>query len=410
MTKLSQFNGYINDKNDIIVYNLNKNSCIRFKNIRDIEKVKRVLLHNEVFDFKKYGFIVDVNESLLCRENYMKIREDDSKIMVNIVMTYDCNCECTYCFEKIDSEKINYKHDISELDKIIQYINKISYNKDLYINYFGGEPLLNYPDIFYIHDNLQGNKKLFENITTNGTLISKDLSKHLISRGIKSYQITLDGPENIHNMRRPLKNGKSSWKYTIKGLLNLLEIDDDINLNIRINVDENNYKKLKSIIDEIPTKITEYKNTNIYLSPVFGNSKYNSDEILKKRANMIIELWKLIDKEKLSIKKSLPRFSPCTKDSLFGSFYIDLQSNIYSCGADLGNYKRIEGNLDKRNYIFEKRKSYFPDACYNCMFFYKCMGGCNYEKEACNIHCQYQYLKKIYDYYFAHIKRDKEDL
>lgn len=142
-----------------------------------LKKVKRVLLHNEVFDFKKYGFIVDVNESLLCRENYMKIREDDSKIMVNIVMTYDCNCECTYCFEKIDSAKINYNHDISELDKIIQYINKISYNKDLYINYFGGEPLLNYPDIFYIHDNLQGNKKLFENITTNGTMISKDLSK-----------------------------------------------------------------------------------------------------------------------------------------------------------------------------------------------------------------------------------------
>lgn len=92
-----------------------------------------------------------------------------------------------------------------------------------------------------------------------GPWLVKIYLKYLISRGIKSYQITLDGSENIHNMRRPLKNGKSSWKYTIKGLLNLLEIDDDINLNIRINIDENNYKELKSIIDEIPNKIIEYK-------------------------------------------------------------------------------------------------------------------------------------------------------
>lgn len=403
MKKLSQFNGYIKDHEDTIVYNVKTKASLRFQNI-SVDDVKQYILNDESFDYIKYGLITYNDEIMETRSNYNKIRLDESNIMVNLVITYDCNCACKYCFENL--ENIELKKD-NRIDDVICYINKISKGKDLYINYFGGEPLLDYQKIVYIQRNLKGQKNVFSHITTNGTLIESIDVEQILSLGINNFQITIDGDECTHNERRPLKENKNlSWKRTIEGILALLKNPLTTMINIRINIDESNYKNVGHIFRALPEKLRNNNKINFYISPVFGNSIRSSSVTLKSRSNMIKELWGCIKAENLPIDITLPKFSPCTKDNLKGSFYIDLSGNIYSCGADIGIHCRAEGVFEQRNKNFYDRASkQHSTNCYSCTFFYECMGGCDYEKKTNHIHCQYHYFKELYDYYFLNIAR-----
>ncbi len=48
-------------------------------------------------------------------------------------------------------------------------------------------------------------------LITNGTLLTEGIFNELMRYNLQSIQVTIDGPPEIHNKRRPMKGGGPSF-------------------------------------------------------------------------------------------------------------------------------------------------------------------------------------------------------
>lgn len=136
----------------------------------------------------------------------------------DILITTNCNMACKYCFEK---DKI-----IENMDEklILEYY---SHNPCTSTFPFGGEPLLKLDLLLKIIDSVRTNRNIpkrrmdelirkLKTIITNGTLIKNNIEK------IKEYdlemQISMDGPQIIHNSNRIFPNGKGTYDKCIEAV------------------------------------------------------------------------------------------------------------------------------------------------------------------------------------------------
>ena len=124
-------------------------------------------------------------------------------------------------------------------NSIINYLKKqITEHglESLSLTWYGGEPLLEKNRIKSLGTKI--NKlglTFFDNdIVTNGYLLNKENFKLLEDVGITNVQVTLDGLQETHDKRRPLKNGKGTFLKIIKNL------DDYFNSNLKETLPINN--------------------------------------------------------------------------------------------------------------------------------------------------------------------------
>ncbi|GAA0106759.1 radical SAM protein [Paraclostridium sordellii] len=150
-----------------------------------------------------------------------------------IEMTERCNLRCKYCIynEGECGFRTFGKKDIT-FDTVKKAIDlmALSTEEEVYISFYGGEPLLKFDlikqSIEYCNEKLS-NKKIAYNMTTNATLITEEIANYLA--GLENYYttISLDGPELIHNKNRVFADGTGSFEKTIEGLRNLVKAEGE---------------------------------------------------------------------------------------------------------------------------------------------------------------------------------------
>lgn len=149
-------------------------------------------------------------------------------LTLNIVN--NCNLRCRYCWNQsgaYGNDSTNYQKMQEEVAfKAIDLLLKESGTaNDLVIDFYGGEPLLNFnliqKVIGYCRD-IQSRRHINFRflLATNGTLLTKDKGNYLIENGV-DVAVSLDGSRKIQNTQRPFSNGKGSFD-TILGNLNAL--------------------------------------------------------------------------------------------------------------------------------------------------------------------------------------------
>lgn len=403
----SIYNEYVLKDDKVYVYNTQLMNVIRF-NSDSIESVKSYLEEVNDETLKNLGFIRDndyeVEEG---KYNYNKMAYTTKKLNIMIVMTYKCNAKCSYCFEDINKSLL--KENNNNLVNICEYISNQYFEnnyEELELSFFGGEPSLKVNKICETLKNLNKRKvngkkiNLKSLMITNGTLLDEENVLKLKENGLKNYQITLDGPKKIHDVRRPLKNGKSCWDAIINSSEAIFK--NDCYISLRINVDEDNVEDLENLYRSLPKPFFNDKN-NMYIAPVVGVLRGSVKETLKKRAHTLKRAWAIIKEKDLSkLDISPPVYAPCPYHSETSAYYIDLNGNIYTCGGFVGKCEKIEGNFSNKNKNFYNRVNYIPEEkCFNCSFYYVCMGSCQFEKESIKANCQYSYLKEVFDDYFT---------
>jgi uncharacterized protein len=402
MKKLSYYNEYTIKNNKTYVYNLKYSNVISIEN-KSIEQVKRELIDSNDKQLLELGFVTDEsNEHLdtLLWYNSLKYRSKTLNIM--LIMTYNCNLECNYCFENLDKNLLNQIQ--IDIDKVCNFIiqkYKAGNYEELELHYFGGEPILEVNRIKEIHSKLiEANIKIKSNVITNGVLLNEENVMALKENNISQYQITLDGPKEIHDKRRKSKDNTSSFDAIIKNLQIL--INNKVNISIRINVDSENVDHLENLYNEIPKNFFDSPRNSIYISPVVGCKKGSFINTLKDRTQVIKKAWKTIKEKNLKIAIFPPVYAPCPYHSIESAFYMDLKGNIYTCGGFVGKTEKIEQFFSVKKDEFYERINYKPaEKCLKCSFFYVCMGGCHFEGEALGNMCQKPYLKEIYDEYYT---------
>lgn len=149
---------------------------------------------------------------------------------ITLEVTEKCNLRCNYCIynpSHPNYREFGHRHMTFETaKKAIDFLDKhSSENKEIYIGFYGGEPLLNFELIKKCID--YGNAKIKDknviySMTTNATLITEDIADFLVENKMV-LTISLDGPKSIHNENRVYVNGKGSFDDAEKGLKNLIK-------------------------------------------------------------------------------------------------------------------------------------------------------------------------------------------
>ena len=125
---------------------------------------------------------------------------------------------------------------------------------------FGGEPLGAWNTVKYIAGNVhelchQHGVELVGAMTTNATLLHMDRLEWLVQHGIKAFQITLDGPREIHDARRisAQKTGSFDAIWQRLAMMQASSLDG-LEVTIRVHFDASSWPILAgqpSFIDTI---------------------------------------------------------------------------------------------------------------------------------------------------------------
>ncbi len=170
-------------------------------------------------DFR-YWF--DINEYKQNCFNEMK------HLMIGI--TEKCNMRCKYCIYggHYKNERTHGKTNINydTLKQSIAYFFKISSNNEKIINFYGGEPFLNFNAIKkmveYINS-IDKNVKIY--ITTNGVLLNEDIIKWFSDNENVNLFISLAGIPARHDELRVLANETPTFDIIRKNILHLKKCD-----------------------------------------------------------------------------------------------------------------------------------------------------------------------------------------
>lgn len=215
-------------------------------------------IHPDYFNaLLQNGFIVDKE-----KDEYAEIREiiintDQDESFFNIIInpTMNCNFKCWYCYENhIKSSKMS-EDIINKVYKLIDNVTSKEKTKNLYLSWFGGEPLL-YFDKVMIPILKYANRKTIEknigfesDITTNGYLINQKMIDNFIKYNITHNQITLDGHRDLHNTVRNVNEKRGSYDEIINNVKLLCK--NNISTTLRINFTNETLNTVLNVIEDI---------------------------------------------------------------------------------------------------------------------------------------------------------------
>lgn len=199
-------------------------------------------------------------------------------ISFTVWITNCCNMRCHYCYEfdKIDR---SYRAPEENLDRIIDFIvckvQEEMQDKNVVINFHGGEPLLEFDRVVHFADKLRNRLKNYSvsyNIVTNGTLLDNEKAKWL-NKYMNTISLSIDGEEEMHNANRKYVNGKGTYKDIINNLKNA-GLNKQI-VRIRMTV---NSKTVHALADSI-SHMVELGFCTIIPSVVYEDQGWNDEKL-----------------------------------------------------------------------------------------------------------------------------------
>lgn len=197
------------------------------------------------------GFIVDssVDELADIRRSYSR-RVCNSGLTLSIMPTLECNMACPYCFQR----RRDVSMDMRAADAIVRFIgNRLPDTNQVSVDWYGGEPLLRVEFIVGLQKRIEGickqySKKSAFSMTTNGFLLAPPICDALLGQGVRSFQVTIDGPREIHDSRRFLKGGRPTFDTIVSNLCYAVE---RVAVDIRVNVDRANIDHIGEMVNTL---------------------------------------------------------------------------------------------------------------------------------------------------------------
>ena len=197
-----------------------------------------------------------------------------------------CNFNCEHCYviDHIDNN-------ISLTSEIINYLKELSVVGVNVIQLTGGEPLLHpdFKEIFYnactFFDEIA--------ITSNGSLIDESLASYLLDTAQLNsssviFQISLDGPKEIHNK---VRRKKSAFEETINGIKMLVKKSIPVRLAFTINRENLDYiEETVKIAKELGVGAFEIANTISSGRAKYSDKLITNEEELENIAKEIIKI------------------------------------------------------------------------------------------------------------------------
>ena len=316
-------------------------------------------------------------------------------------IAHDCNLKCKYCFAE-EGEYHGHRSLMSSkvgkaaIDFLIKASGK---RRNLEVDFFGGEPLMNFGVVKEIVEYGREQEKLYNKnfrftITTNGILLDDDVIDY-INKNMHNVVISLDGRKEINDMMRPRAGGQGSYDVIVPKFQKLAESRHQTDYYIRGTFTRNNLDFSKDVLH-----MADLGFKQISVEPVVGEDttdyairEEDIPAVCEEYERLAAELY---ERHKKGGKDDFNFFhfnidltgGPCVVKRLVGcgsgTEYLSVtpEGELFPChqfvgleGFGMGNVFDGLSNPELRE-KFSKCNVYAKDECKKCWARFYCSGGC----------------------------------
>lgn len=354
-------------------------------------------LFSDIETLKEQGklFSEDIYEN---RAFDLKARNTEIKALC-LHIAHTCNLTCDYCFAsqgKFSGERGLMSFEVGKraIDFLIENSGK---RRNLEVDFFGGEPLMNFDVVKKIVEYARSvekehNKNFRFTLTTNGILIDDDVID-FANRECHNVVLSLDGRREIHDRLRKTVSGKGSYDIIVPKFKKLVESRGNKGYYIRGTFTHNNPDFTEDIFHMADLGFTELSMEPVVCAP--DDPYALTDEDIK----IVCEQYEILAKEMIKRKKNGNGFTfyhymidltggPCIYKRISGCgsgteyFAVTPWGELFPCHQFVGDEKYSMGNIfegvknEELKNEFKMCNAYARPGCKDCWAKLYCSGGC----------------------------------
>lgn len=322
------------------------------------------------------------------------------------LVTRRCNNRCTYCV--LDEEPKEMTRETAQAaDRFIfAQIERIAPAK-VQDNFSGGEPLLN-PDI--IRQSVRQRHAFCRNrnieysfgFITNGTRLRPEWVQSLAPYGLKEIQVSIAGPEKIHNKLRPCLDHANPYGRIVDNLEAVAPLAA-LQIECQYDADSNDYLEIPKMLDEL--KAREIHITDIAFTHILKTRR--NPHLGSRAGDPEIHIF-LLDQ---AAERGLPVYDQVPSNHCMADFesvyIIDTDGSILPCASVQAGemaYGDVHRGID---FIAESQliKRRLPSRCLNeCELLPICGGGCRlqalvHQGDFSAVDCRYSAQRELVEHW-----------
>ena len=314
-------------------------------------------------------------------------------------ISHDCNLRCKYCFASTGDFGTGRKLMPLETAKAaIDFLLEKSVGREnLELDFFGGEPLMNFDvvkqTVAYARSKEKEYGKNFRfTITTNGMLLDDD-AIDFINKEMYNVVLSIDGRKEVNDRMRVRADGTGSYDRIMKNFKKLVEKRGDKEWYVR-----GTYTKYNLDFSEDVFHLYDQGFDQISVEPVVEDPKVEY-AITEEDLDQICKEYDRLAAEYVKRHKEGRGFTffhfmldltqgPCVAKRLSGcgsgTEYLAVTpwGDLYPCHQFVGNEDFLLGNVDTGvtntavRDEFKLCNVYAKDKCRDCFARFYCSGGC----------------------------------
>lgn len=328
---------------------------------------------------------------------------------MTLQVTQACNLCCVYCpYANNTDSRLSRSHTSKTMSfetakKAIDLLFEKSDNaENIFISFYGGEPLIVFPLIkkcVDYADEIFDGKKLHYLITTNATLLTDEMIDYFAAKSFY-LMFSLDGPQNIHDKHRLRIDGSPTYDLVMNMLKKTVDKYGDQNFgHISINMVVNPSNSLDELIEWLDNDIfkkiivqismleddyleKKFEATSEFISKFRYQSALsllnylelvdglNSNILFESTGRRAAEDYSRFQNDDISLPDITSPGGPCV--SGVRKFFVNTEGNFYPCEkVNELSESMVIGNLEN-GFDAEKIKSHLnisqltSEACRNC--------------------------------------------
>ena len=352
------------------------------EDIRALEKAGKLfsadIYENMAFDFKNRSQVVKA----LC-----------------LHVAHTCNLNCSYCFAsqgKYQGDRALMSFEVGKQAFDFLIANSGS-RRNLEVDFFGGEPLMNWEVVKRLVAYAREQEKLHDKnfrftLTTNGMLLSDEVDDFL-NREMSNVVLSLDGRKEIHDHLRKDYAGRGSYDAIVPKFKRLVEKRGGKNYYMRGTFTHNNVDFTNDIFHMADLGFTELSMEPVVCAPTdpYALTEEDLPELFRQ--------YELLAEEMIRRKKAGNGFvfyhymldlknGPCIYKRITGCgsgteyMAVTPWGELFPCHQFVGDPKYSLGNIwDGVTNLavqeeFRHCNAYARPECWDCWAKLYCSGGC----------------------------------
>lgn len=194
-----------------------------------------------------------------------------NRLNLILMPTERCNFRCTYCYEDFARGRMG--------PAVVRGIKNLLARRApeldvLSLAWFGGEPLLAADIVEDIQSHalslaLQHPRMSFlGSMTTNAFLLDRKRWARLLDLGVRWYQVSLDGPRDLHDRKRVTAAGHGTFDRIWRNLLAARDLDGEFEIVVRVHVDRENLEAIPGLLERCREAFGNDPRFRIFVRPL----------------------------------------------------------------------------------------------------------------------------------------------